>query len=257
MKTFRSALSAISAILCVSLSGAASASESDHTAHANHGFVVLGAEDPHLYHLSRFDSPHQWQGMFQVSLKDSNGVKLDLSQIQSLHGQMISLASTDHFDLVDWANSINPREFKADLYKGYLRSSDKTLIAGGIKVQLIRTEYFREIAPTDPGISGTNMILSCDSGTNAFFGFHQVNGSPGFEEIMTIDALYQGSPDSCCSVTIRCEDSLKGAIVEIQEFSTDRPVRGEPALHGDTNGRSFGFYNLNTLIFDDRAIHSK
>jgi hypothetical protein len=72
-------------------------------------------------------------------------------------------------------------------------------------------------------------------------------------------ATVKANPDAlvCCSVTIRCEGSLKGAIVEIQEFSTDRPVRGEPALHGDTNGRSFGFYNLNTLIFDDRAIQSK
>ncbi|MCX6126353.1 MAG: hypothetical protein NTV34_16590 [Proteobacteria bacterium] len=257
MKTLRIALSAMLVHCCITLSGPVLASDQDHVAHANHGFVVLGEKDPHLYHLSRFDSPHQWQGVFQVSLKDANGAALDVSQIQAQHGRTISLASSEHFDLVDWASALNPRPFKADIYKGYLRSPDKTLIARGIKVQLIRTEYFKEIKPTDRQISGTNVILSCDSVTNAFFGFHQVKGSPSFEEIVTIEALYQGSPEACCSATIRCEDSLKGAIVEIQEFSTDRPIKSEPALHGDANALSFGFYNLNTLIFDDRAIHSQ
>ena len=235
------------------------ASLSAQEEHASHGFVVLGDHEARLYHLARFDSAHEWQGVFKVEMFDKEGQRLELKDLRKSWSpiEVLSFASTDHFDLVTWAYTGSPQNFAGDLYKGYLRSPNKKKIATNVQIKLLKTEYFKKIISADAKSNTTQLILSCDEATNRIFGVHVVHGKPSFEEVVTMKNLFQGSPEECCSRTILCKDFVQGEVANVYGPTKDAPLDpfGSYEIYSKSLRNGAKILDLRRVLLDTQAIN--
>jgi hypothetical protein len=227
--------------------------------HYHHGFVVLGDETFFLYHLAKFDSPHRYQGLFEVTVKDSTGADVSLKKLrESLpRHTVVSLVSNSSLEIPD-LDGTAPISFTGDIYSGYLRNSAETkLIAREVTVTRRVTHYFREIFTTDAPASRTQMILVCDKATNHFFGSHVVAGAPSYEEIVDIGEVYSGDPENAPSVIYPCTNDHQGTVATVANRDGDRPLDEPygilarmPAL-----GQVLGWADVRRQILDTKAVN--
>ena len=205
--------------------------------HAEHGFLVMGEGEVHLYHLARFNSPHRYQALIRVSLTDSSGTPIDLRSVPNEHPQRTwSVLTNERWALTDiQAGSV--QSFRADLYAGYLRDqASRKLVLEDINVTVETVEYFAEILPDAVTRSEYRMLMTCDSVTGLFHGAHLVEGRPSFEEIVRIDTLYSSyysptDPDAV-SVVHSCNTAHKGTIVTLGRRNLNQPLASDAWVGG-------------------------
>jgi hypothetical protein len=108
--------------------------------HSKHGFVLVGKDKHFLYHLAKYDSPHQYLGIFSVELYEKGQ---RLREIPSTSRGILSVLSEETFEISDlgkWKRA----KFSAQFFDGYLRSQDKDKIADNIEVRIADVVYFRD-----------------------------------------------------------------------------------------------------------------
>lgn len=194
--------------------------------HTEHGFILLGKKQMHAYHLAKFNSPHEYQVVFEVQLKHKNGSSFDLSEL-SKNDKVFSLLSEDQFlikDLIDQNNPVS--KFKAKLFKGYLRDKkNRELIEEGVSVEVIRIDYFKKIEKNHL-LSGKQILMTCDKKTNDFYVINSIYGvdeaGRSFEEIAKIAQFYDSGgaagedlPGDSIGTYISC-DVVQGRIFDVQ-----------------------------------------
>ncbi|MFZ4715559.1 MAG: hypothetical protein ACOYL6_17680 [Bacteriovoracaceae bacterium] len=193
-----------------------------HHPHTEHGFILLGSKQLHAYHLAKFNSPHEYQVLFELELRDQRGELLDIAKIKRVHHtELLSMLSEDHFSISD-LNSSNPiSQFKVKLFKGYLRDRAKReLIFENLTLTILRINYFKKILQTDSGVKGKKLIIVCDSSSGEFFGANLIRGLndnlKNFEEIVETGPFFFGAAgENSESAILNCSNQIQGAEVDI------------------------------------------
>lgn len=228
---------------------AATARASAHDDHAEHAFVVLGEGDVHLYHLARFDSPHRWQALVRVTLRDADGAPLDLATVENADpGRLFGLLTKDRFPLEDLgAGAV--RRFQADLYSGYLRDqAGRRLVRRDVAVEIRAVERFAELHAADESPGRYELLTTCDEETGVFYGAHRVTGKPGFEQLVAIDAVGE-----------RCDDAHRGRVAALlSPAAGDRPLEDRDFLAPWTLSGPEGTWTAaprRSLLLDAAAIN--
>lgn len=241
------------ALLVLTVSAAAQQMDHDHE-HVNHGFVLIANDPPVLYHLARFNSPHRYQGLFGVSIRDEQGKEIDLKTVKSTRG-ILSVVSTTPFQLEDDLAGDKPLTFSAELYDGYLRGPDKALI-GKITVERLTTIYFEELSTIPSPDPKTRLITFCHPLTNRFYAAHLVEGSPNFEELLSIEALYSGATGEV-SVVYPCTMNHVGEILTIVNRPGDKPLKDTSYLdaYSPALGHVVSLSIVRRLLLDEKAIN--
>ncbi len=190
--------------------------------HTEHGFILLGTKQLHAYHLAKFNSPHEFQAIFEVKLLDSNGQTVDIEELKRLHHvKFFSLLSSDHFLITDLVSERPLKRIRVKLFKGYLRDRNtRELLLDDLYLSINKIHFFKKISKTDPRLSRKQMIVVCDSETNEYYATHIVSGSNGastFEEIAITSPYFIGAAG---------EDSQSEVLSCLQVNGKTMEVRG-------------------------------
>lgn len=189
--------------------------------HSEHGFLLLGTGQLHAYHLAKFNSPHQYQLLFELTLHDRKGRPVDIAGIKrSSKTNVLSLLSEEQFSVTDLVGPRPLKTFQVKLFAGYLRDREnrKLLLDNlTLKVKLIR--YFRELEIRGEVLERKKMIFVCDKETNEFYAAHLIS-SPhnshlqegNFEEVVRTDPFFMGWPGEDGTSVYRCEEKFQGII---------------------------------------------
>jgi hypothetical protein len=230
--------------------------KAQHHPHTAHGFILLGDKQLHAYHLARFNSPHEYQVLFELTLTDNSGNKVDISQIRkNQNNTVLSLASEDHF-LISDINAITPiKSFKIKLFSGYLRDQiNRKLLLEDVQLAITKVTHFRKISKDEIFLSNKKMILVCDQYTNQFYLANTVQGinvtGNSFEEILSVTPYIGSAGENSSSYIPPCTDAIQGSTVSILQNYT--PAANE--IYNQELSLSAKFQNQTYALFVDKII---
>lgn len=173
-------------LICIGISYKASSNENsfDDHQHSQHGFILLGKEQKYLYHLARYNSPHQYMAIFKVNLFDKNNLPFEP---QAENGKLLSALSVDKFVLPQLLQLSDGRvkQFSVDIFNGYLRSDDKIKIHENIKVDVVGVTFFKEIFLDSYRPQDLTYVVF--GKPKDYYLAHSIGGAPNYEQVLEID----------------------------------------------------------------------
>lgn len=199
-----------------------------HHPHTEHGFILLGTKQLHAYHLAKFNSPHEYQVLFELELTDQSGKSLDIERIKKDHdADVLSLLSEDHFLIADLRAL---KRFRVKLFKGYLRDRQhRELLFENLVLEVVKIDYFQKISNSEASVNEKKIVMVCDSVERQFYGANLIRGVDdslrNFEEIVELSSFFAGAGgENSESAELKCSDKLQGAEVEVRIGSERHPL---------------------------------
>lgn len=209
---------------------------------ATHGMVLFGSKTFYVSHLPMFHSPHDYQVLLEVSLKENRGFAIDTYLQDVAKGNLEYTLAPSKMDLTKVIDG-SLKEFMAQLFKGHFEKGGQNL--GWITVTVEKILYVQKLDEKAP-IENKYLVF----GKNGdYFAAHIIGGKPNYDLIASIAAPTEMTIAICTNRF--CPTPLPKTIADDKLPITTESLNEQPQV-GDV---LVGAYNTSILqiIYSDTA----
>lgn len=159
---------------------------------AIHGMLLFGGQVTYASHLPMFHSPHDYQLVLKLNLKDqaNGGTVAAYEDAKKLKPDLFTLVpeAMDLTKVISGAKS----SFSAALYKGHFEHGGQKL--GEVQVQVEKIVFSAKLnglgAPSE-----NKYLVFGDKGE--YFALHLIQGKPNFDAVLSVSQPYKLSQTLC------------------------------------------------------------
>jgi hypothetical protein len=185
-----------------------------------HGMVLFGEKATYLSHLPMFHSPHDYQVLLKVNLKEPSKV-VEIYKALKADGSQVFTIAPEPFDLTTIISG-KVNQFSAQLYHGHFEKEGKEL--GKILVQVEKVLFSSKL---DPAAEEENSYFLFGA-AGEYFAAHVINGKPSFDSILKVSAPFELEFNFCR--TRVCADPKN---LPVPDSALPIVVSGPFGLNGD------------------------
>jgi hypothetical protein len=157
-----------------------------------HGMLLFGNQSTYVSHLPMFHSPHDYQLLFKVSLRDYPGSKTvevykkskkNTSEYFTLVPEIMDLS-----EIISGAKTI----FSAEIYKGHFERGGQSL--GLVQVHVEKLVFSKKLKAQDAEIKNSYIVFG-EAGE--YFAAHIIQGQPSYDAILSVNQPFKLSKFPC------------------------------------------------------------
>lgn len=157
-----------------------------------HGMLLFGNQATYASHLPMFHSPHDYQLLLKLTLKDQSGAKTLASYEEAKKN------ATEYFTLVPEVMDLTKvmsgakTSFSASIFKGHFERGGQKLGAVQVEVEKIifSSTLNGQAVPTD----NKYFVFG---GNGEYFAAHLIQGKPNYDAIVTVSQPYKLNHSIC------------------------------------------------------------
>ncbi len=160
---------------------------------AVHGMVVFGETRILMSHLPLFHPPHDWQVIFEVSLKHNTTNISDVYHpSQDAPGDQLYTFEPIPFKLTEMIE--HPTAMTGSLYKGHFEK-DGQLLLTDVEAAIAQVVFHKKLAPIPaPALQNSYLMIGTETkGAEEVFVIHRIDGKPSFDEIAQVSISSTGN----------------------------------------------------------------